>query len=225
MLKDLFQDILYRLSQPLVSLLIRLGISPDILTLLGLLANVLAACFMVSGAMRGFAGAYPPLITGGLFLLLGGFFDILDGRVARMTGKASPAGALFDSVLDRYAELLMFLGIGWMAWTLDQPRSLLAAYLAMSFSIMVSYTRARTEGLGLGGSFGLFQRPERIVLISLAAIVAGLAGQGQWWSKPEAAWQRIFEPALWLVASGAGFTAIHRLFSGYRNLLRRESGP
>jgi len=216
MLKNLFQDLLYRISQPLVRLLIALRITPDVLTILGLLANGWAAWCLVRAAERGFPEAYAGLAQFGGLVLLGGFFDILDGRVARVSGAASPAGALLDSVLDRYAELVMFLGLGWASWSLDQPRTMLSVYLAMVFSIMVSYTRARTEGLGQTGSFGLFQRPERLVLISVAALVTGLLG---FRAKGDASlWQRLMEPALWIVAAGAGFTALHRLLGGYRNL-------
>ncbi|MBI1193088.1 MAG: CDP-alcohol phosphatidyltransferase family protein [Bacteroidetes bacterium] len=221
MLKDLFQDLLYRLSQPLIRLLIALRVTPDVLTLLGLLANGWAAWCLIHAAGKGFPAAYAGLAQFGGLVLLGGFFDILDGRVARVSGAASPAGALLDSVLDRYAELVMFMGIGWAAYSLDQPRTLLAAYLAMVFSIMVSYTRARTEGLGQTGSFGLFQRPERLVLISLAALVCGLLG---FRAKGDALlWQRILEPALWIVVSGAGFTAFQRLYRGYQTLRKTGS--
>ena len=224
MLKDIFQNILYKISQPLVSLIIALRISPNGLTVMGLLANAAAAWVMIQGSREGLPGAYSALLWGGALILLGGFFDILDGRVARLSGKASPAGALFDSVLDRYAELLMFLGIAWMAWQIQQPRSMLAAYAAMGFSVMVSYTRARNEGLGQQGGIGLFQRPERIVLISLAAMITGFWGPSGFWSQPDAAWKWIMEPTLWVISAGAFFTAIQRLHSGYQGLRRNPPG-
>ncbi len=222
MLKDLFQNLLYRISQPLIRLLIALRITPDILTVLGLLANGWAAWCLIKASVKGFPAAYAGLAQFGGLVMLGGFFDVLDGRVARVSGAASPAGALLDSVLDRYAELVMFMGIGWAAYSLDQSRTLLAAFLAMVFSIMVSYTRARTEGLGQTGSFGLFQRPERLVLISLAAIATGFLGLR---AKGDAAlWQTVLEPALWIVVAGAGFTAIHRLYRGYQTLRKKATG-
>ena len=221
MLKRLFQDLLYRLVHPFMGLLLRSNIHPNALTILGLLCNVWALWVWASAADGSWSSAYHGLWQGAVWVLAGGLFDILDGRLARLSGQESSAGALFDSVLDRYAEILMFAGLGWLAWHLDRPGAVLASYAAATMSLMVSYARARLEGLGANGTVGLFQRPERIILVSLGAIVCAIAGNGHWWASPEMAWTFIMEPILWLTAIGAGFTSLQRLVEGYRILQRR----
>ena len=100
---------------------------------------------------------------------------MLDGQVARIGGMKSTFGAMYDSVLDRYSELILFLGICYYLVATHYFLSSLFAFLAMIGSMMVSYTRARAEGLGIECKGGLMQRPERVVLIALAAIGAGVA--------------------------------------------------
>ncbi len=218
MLKRLFQDLLYRISQPLVGLLVRFRVSPDLISLAGLLLNVWAACLFVYGGLQGFEGLYIPVFWGGVILLAGGFLDILDGRVARLRGVESPAGSLLDSVLDRYAEGFMFLGIGGMAWALDQTWVVLLAFSGMLFSFMVSYTRAKTESLQLQEVGGWFQRPERIVLIVIFCLVSGLCGHYHIWPESQKAWSLIFVPGMVVLNIGAATTALQRLYSGYRKL-------
>ena len=111
--------------------------------------------------------------AGGLFLFAG-LFDMLDGQVARMGNMSSIFGALFDSVLDRYSEMIMFLGICYYLVSHDYFLSSLFAFIALIGSVMVSYTRARSEGLGIQNSGGLMQRPERVVLIGVSALVCGI---------------------------------------------------
>jgi CDP-diacylglycerol---glycerol-3-phosphate 3-phosphatidyltransferase len=222
MLKRLFQPVLYRLSQPLVRALVRSGISANALSTWGLLLNAAAALVLGLAATQGFPDLYGWLLPAGGLVLLGGFLDVLDGQVARSGRGASPSGALLDSVLDRYAEILLYLGLGAVAYANGQPRSLLAAYLAISASLMVSYTRARAESLGGSGSEGLFQRPERIVLISLALMAAGLLGLGTERPDPAAIWRMLVEPALWLLAAGAAWTALGRLSAAYRQLKTKQ---
>jgi len=100
---------------------------------------------------------------------------MLDGQVARIGGMKSTFGAMYDSVLDRYSELILFLGICYYLVATHYFLSSLFAFLAMIGSMMVSYTRARAEGLGIECKGGLMQRPERVVLLALAAISAGVA--------------------------------------------------
>jgi len=99
---------------------------------------------------------------------------MIDGRLARLGNMANPFGALFDSVIDRYSEMIMFLGIIYYLISHDYFLSSLFAFIAMTGSVMVSYTRARAEGLGVNCSVGLMQRPERILIIGISAILCGL---------------------------------------------------
>ncbi|MFT7588778.1 MAG: CDP-diacylglycerol--glycerol-3-phosphate 3-phosphatidyltransferase [Limisphaerales bacterium] len=216
MLKKLLQNLVYQLINPLVRLLISFGISPNTLTILGLLGNIISLYFFIK-ATESLPG-YHNLLLAGVFILVGGLFDILDGRVARVSKNTSEAGALFDSVIDRYAELFMFLGLGWYAIHALDYRLLLACFIALSGSLMVSYTRARIEGLGGKSAGGLFQRPERIVLISVALLFLGMAGPNQWFGTSFNYIEKFLEIPIWIVAVGAMSTAIYRLADGYKKL-------
>jgi len=110
----------------------------------------------------------------GVLVLIAGLFDMLDGQVARMGNMSSDFGALHDSVLDRYSELVMFLGICYYLVAHHYFMSSLIAFVALIGSMMVSYTRARAEGLGIECKGGLMQRPERVVTVGLAAIACGV---------------------------------------------------
>ena len=101
---------------------------------------------------------------------------MLDGQVARLGNMSSVFGALFDSVLDRYSELFMFLGICYYLVAHHYFFSSLVAFIALIGSMMVSYTRARSEGLGIQNKGGLMQRPERVILIAVSALVCGITG-------------------------------------------------
>jgi CDP-diacylglycerol--glycerol-3-phosphate 3-phosphatidyltransferase len=135
------------------------------------------------------------LRIGGLLILAGGFCDCIDGNLARSTGKASRFGALFDSTIDRYSEMVMFLGILYYCIVTDAGLTAVAAFVALGGSIMVSYTRARAESLGFEAHAGLMQRPERIVFFGLGALIHPLA----------------FKLAIWAVAVFANLTAMQRL--------------
>ena len=173
-------------------LLARAGVGPNALTLTGLLLNLFVAVVLASG--------YP--MVGGVLVLLANAFDMLDGTLARITGQTTRFGAFLDSTLDRYAEALIYLGV--MVWLFSRGESgpLLAAYLAVVGSLMVSYTRARAEGLGLHGEVGWLQRPERIVLLALALIFH----------------QHLLSPVLWLLAVLTNFTVVQRMIHVKRQL-------
>jgi phosphatidylglycerophosphate synthase len=111
---------------------------------------------------------------GGCIILFAGLFDMMDGRLARVSKQESRFGALFDSVLDRYSELVMFLGICYYLVAQQYFLSSLFAFIAMIGSVMVSYVRARAEGLGIECKGGLMQRPERVLLVGISAILCGL---------------------------------------------------
>ncbi len=138
---------------------VRAGLSPD-------LFNYLGAAF---GAAAGFAFAERELSLGGWLVILGGVADIFDGRIARARGIASPYGAFLDSTLDRFAETFAFAGVALVF--VGRPRALLAVVLALGGSLLVSYTRARGEALGVHGAGGVMQRAERLVLLALGGIL------------------------------------------------------
>ncbi|MBI3768443.1 MAG: CDP-alcohol phosphatidyltransferase family protein [Deltaproteobacteria bacterium] len=147
---------------PLVDALLAAGIRADWVT---------AVQFGISG-LCGVAYARGWLFTAGWLLLTGGTLDVLDGAMARKCGAASARGAFVDSVVDRYGECVVFLGLavhlrdGWALW----------AVLAAAFgAFMVSYTRARGEGLGVACAIGLLQRPERYVIIGGGSLIGSLA--------------------------------------------------
>jgi CDP-diacylglycerol--glycerol-3-phosphate 3-phosphatidyltransferase len=169
--------------EPLVALLSRLGVRADHLTIAGLVLSALSGLAFFEGHSR----------SGSLLLLLAGGCDVLDGELARRAGTASRFGAFLDSTLDRLSEAVVLLGIlgfylrNLLALVLHPERALLqissgldpltwavvafTAALALVGSFMVSYTRARAEGLGLDCKVGWFERPERLALLILAGLL------------------------------------------------------
>jgi phosphatidylglycerophosphate synthase len=143
------------------------------ITLIGLFLNALASAVFILGAEFGERNNHSYVAWAGFIILLGGLMDMIDGRLARVGNLANPYGALFDSVLDRYSEMIMFLGICYYLISYDYFLSSLFAFIAMIGSIMVSYTRARAESLGINCSVGIMQRPERILIVGITAILAG----------------------------------------------------
>lgn len=141
---------------PIERCLVWLRLSPDVLTWIGLL--------MAIGA--GVALAFGYFSVGGWLYLGTGTLDILDGRIARRTGRQSRTGALFDSVVDRYSEFFVFGGL--IVYYRDRLWLLLLTLLALLGSFMVSYLRARGEGLGVSAKVGSMQRPERILYLGVA---------------------------------------------------------
>ncbi len=174
MLKKYGQIIVYKAIQPLIELLIKLGVTPNMITSTGLGLNFLAMIILIYGAEYGARNDYSYVGWAGLTILFAGLFDMIDGRLARVGKMAHPFGALYDSVLDRYSEMVMFLGICYYLVAQDYFLSSIFAFIAMIGSVMVSYTRARAEGLGVECSVGLMQRPERILIIGISACLCGL---------------------------------------------------
>jgi CDP-diacylglycerol--glycerol-3-phosphate 3-phosphatidyltransferase len=176
--------------------LVRWRVTPNALTF----ASFVVACFSAVFFALGNFGA------GGWLYLLTGILDILDGRIARATGKVTKGGAFFDSVMDRYAELVVF---GGLAVYYRGSWAIYVALAAMFGSIMVSYTRARGEALGVQVNIGTMQRPERLfylgVISGLSPIVETLFGHG---ALPP------FVPvvvALGLLGASANVTAVRRI--------------
>ncbi len=175
-LRDKLQQTIYVVINPFVKGLIKIGFTPNLVTITGLVLNIGVAIVFIKGAEEGHRGDLSYVGWGGVLILVAGLFDMLDGQVARLGNMSSKFGALFDSVLDRYSELIMFLGICYYLVAHHYFLSSLFAFIALIGSMMVSYTRARSEGLGIENKGGVMQRPERVVLTGLSAIACGVAG-------------------------------------------------
>lgn len=184
-----------------------LGVSPNMLTALGLLLSAAAAAVIASGQ----------LVAGGLLVLLAGIFDMFDGAMARVSNRATTFGAFFDSTLDRYSESIILLGLliyvtrqtefHTILWPFagEQFWMIIFIFTAMVGSLMVSYTKARAEGLGLECKTGLLVRPERVVVLA-----AGL----------------LFGVSIWamvLLAVLANVTAVERIAYVWRIANRAET--
>ncbi|HEY0609186.1 MAG TPA: DUF4833 domain-containing protein [Chitinophaga sp.] len=173
--RDKLQQGIYVVINPLVKGLIKIGLTPNAVTTIGLILNIGVAAIFIVGAEKSNRGELSYVGWAGALILFAGLFDMLDGQVARLGKMSSKFGALYDSVLDRYSELVLFLGICYYLVAHHYFLSSLFAFIAMIGSMMVSYTRARAEGLGIDCKGGLMQRPERVVLIALSAIGCGVA--------------------------------------------------
>ncbi len=174
MLKKYGQPLVYKALNPFIGLLVRWRVQPNTITTLGLIINTLATVIFIWGAEYGQRNDHSFIGWAGVVILFAGLFDMIDGRLARVGKMASTFGALYDSVLDRYSEMIMFLGICWYLVAHSYFLSSLFAFVAMIGSIMVSYIRARAESLGAHADVGLMQRPERIILIGVSAIACGV---------------------------------------------------
>lgn len=174
LLRDRLQKGIYKVIDPLVRGLIKIGLTPNAVTTIGLLLNIGVAIIFIVGAERGNRGDLSYIGWAGALVLFAGLFDMLDGQVARLGNMSSTFGALFDSVLDRYSESVLFLGICYYLVAHHYFISSIFAFIALIGSMMVSYTRARSEGLGIENKGGLMQRPERVVLIAVSAIACGI---------------------------------------------------
>lgn len=216
--------------QPMVNVLVKAHISADFFTILGLALNLVACLVLIIGAVYGSANALYYVGWGGFFILMGGVCDVFDGQIARTSGQASSFGALFDSVLDRYSELLMFFGLGFFFAKHGFVYVSVALFFALMGSLMVSYVRARAEGLQIECAVGLMQRPERIVLLGIGALLCGLI---TWTSKYEYVITDfslpIFHPVyfviapIFLVAVLANITALRRLHHCYQVTQQKQA--
>lgn len=165
---------IYKILDPFVRLLIRAGFTPNTVTIIGFVLNIGVAAVFVLGGEEGNRGDLSYVGWAGGLILFAGLFDMLDGQVARLGKMGSGFGALLDSVLDRYSELFMFLGICYYLVAHHYLLSSLFAFIGLIGSMMVSYTRARAESLGIECRGGLMQRPERIVLVGTSALACGI---------------------------------------------------
>lgn len=177
--RDSLQKGIYVVINPFVRLLIKCGITPNIVTTIGFLGNVAAAAVFVWAALKAGHGEidYSLVTLAGALIIGFSLFDMLDGQVARLGNMVSTFGAMYDSVLDRYCELFTLGGIAYYFICTGSLVGSLVTFLALVGSIMVSYVRARAEGLDIECKIGFMQRPERVVVTALAALATGITGQ------------------------------------------------
>src|SRR3954471_9820993 len=179
-------------------------ISPNVLTFLGLVINVIAA------VLFGFASAENQqrmFLYAGLVIIGAGIFDMVDGRVARATGQVTRFGAFFDSVLDRYSDAALFFGLLVYYARANRFFYVVLAALVMISCIMVSYTRARAESLIYTCKVGFMERPERLVLLIIGALFNRMA------------------PVLWVIAVLSTITVIHRMYYTWQQTQLTEAVP
>lgn len=176
------------ISQPVAGTLARLGLTPNQVTALGLILNIVAGVLIAFGV----------LIAGAVVMLLGGALDLLDGALARLTHRATPFGAVFDSVCDRYGEGIALFGL--LVWELNRGARLEPALIFATVvgSFLVSYTRARSEGVRMPVKEGLFTRAERVVLLALALLLHDVP--------------YVLVAVLWILAVFTNVTAVQRLY-------------
>ncbi len=172
--RDFLQKIIYVLINPLIKGMIKVGITPNFITTTGFILNVVASLIFIYASEDKTMSDSWLIGCAGAVILFAGLFDMMDGRLARMGGMQSKFGALLDSTLDRYSELFTLFGIA-IYLLRNEPWvwSGVITFFAMVGSVMVSYVRARAEGLDIECKVGLMQRPERVVVTSLGAIVCG----------------------------------------------------
>jgi CDP-diacylglycerol---glycerol-3-phosphate 3-phosphatidyltransferase len=164
-----YKETFRQLIRPLARVLSAIRIRPDALTVAGWILSLGAATLFALGYMK----------TAGAVMLFAGLFDALDGAVARESNRMSSFGAFLDSTLDRLSESAIFVGIVFFYASSARPYEALLAGVAMAFSLMTSYTRARAEGLGFECEVGLLERAGRVVILSLFSLTGFLiAGVG-----------------------------------------------
>jgi CDP-diacylglycerol--glycerol-3-phosphate 3-phosphatidyltransferase len=185
------------------------GVHPNILTTIGVSINI--GC----GVLFGFGEFF----WAGIVLIVANLFDMLDGNVARLTGNVTPFGGFLDSTLDRLSDMVAFLGIMIFYAGNSPQHSLLNVALAgvgMIASVMVSYSTARSEGLGVKANVGFLQRPERVVLLIIGAL-------STWdWSSDNFFANRMPQ-VLWVLAVGSVWTFVHRMYYIWSEFRRLET--
>lgn len=169
-------------------------IHPNMLTFIGLLINVYAAVLLGRG----------DFLAGGLVVLGAGLFDMVDGRVARHTNQVTMFGGFFDSVLDRYSDLALLMGLLVYYASIDRFFYVVLTAVVMTGSVMVSYTRARAENTIPQCKVGFAERPERVVLLIIGALFDRMA------------------PVLWVIAVLSNLTVIHRMIYTFQQAKRLE---
>jgi CDP-diacylglycerol--glycerol-3-phosphate 3-phosphatidyltransferase len=181
----------------------RSRISPNALTFIGLLINI--GCGLLYG--------YGMFFKAGLLMILANVFDMLDGQVARLRGRVTRFGGFFDSVMDRYSDIIVYVGIMvFYARDTEKHSTLLVALtgLALVGSVMVSYSRARAESLDIACKVGFLERPERVVLLIIGSLTEiGPASNPFLHKMPQ---------VLWVLAILSHWTVVHRIYHTWREL-------
>jgi len=149
---------------PVAGLLLRIGLMPNTITLLGLAGNALGAVFLARGNF----------LVGGLLVVVMGPIDALDGAMARLRGESSDFGAFVDSVTDRYSELFIYAGLITFTLYAGQPVMVVLSFLAAAGSVLVSYAKARAESLGFEARGGMLTRLERYLILAPALVLTGI---------------------------------------------------
>ena len=221
MIEKTFRSLAKTILFPIAKGLTAIGVTANMITLLGLFVNAIAAFFLATGR----------LIIGGILILFGGSFDAMDGVVARFSGKDSvnPSGAMLDSVIDRYSEAGIFLGaMIYFHHLSHQPSHRLIGLLGVILvfasvvgSILVSYVRARAEGLQIECKVGLMQRPERIVLLALGVLAQGILSKCFPDNLPLGYNGIILVVVFGFLALTSHITALHRLVFSFSQLNNR----
>jgi len=195
-LTDLARQRFGGVLEPVARVIGRMGISPNVVTLTGSLLNLGVAWVLAQGYLR----------VGGVLVPLVSLFDALDGTVARLMGKRSRFGAFLDSTMDRFSEAILYLGLLIYYTRLGARQEILLIYATIVGSLMVSYARARAEGLGLDCKVGLLTRLERIVILTVALILNQMT------------------IALWVLAILTNFTALQRMYHVWRATHGEDEG-
>jgi len=183
--------------------------SPDVLTITGLVLNGLACAFFAFAGGKGFTSPHM-LRVGAVVALLASIFDMLDGRVARRRGRETKFGAFLDSTMDRYSDMVLYMGLMILYARVDKTPHMVLVWVAAFGSFMTSYARARAESLIPRCTVGLLERPERIVILVLGGLTNRMVA------------------ALWIIAVLSNVTAIQRVVYTYFELkkgwTRAETG-
>lgn len=183
-------------AEGFVSPLARHGVTPNAVTVVGFVLNVVTAAVLATGHLS----------TGGALLFLSGLFDMLDGALARVTAQQSAFGAFLDSLLDRYSEAVILLALIYVFSERGQTPAVLLVYAVAVGSLLISYARARAEGLGVDSKVGIAPRPERVLILGLGLLF-----------NP---WTTI--AALSVLAVLTHVTAMQRLYDVWRQMERKE---
>ena len=159
---DIKRNLAYRITDPIVGILSKKGIQPNALTLINLALNIIAAYVIATGHF----------FLGGVLVLVAGLFDLLDGALARFTKQTTKFGAILDSVVDRISEAAILCGL--LIWYISQQEAslkIVLVFIVLIGSFLVSYIRARAEGLGWQCQVGLFTRAERIIVLAIGLLI------------------------------------------------------
>lgn len=197
-----------RIINAMVRSLASAGVPPNILTSIGVIINV--GCGLLFG--------FGQFFWAGVVLIVANLFDMLDGNVARQTNHVTKFGGFLDSSLDRLSDMVVFLGIMMFYAGNSRQHSLVNVLLAgigMISSVMVSYTTARSEGLGVKANVGFLQRPERVVLLIIGAL-------STWDWNSTSFFANRMPQVLWVLAVGSIWTMIHRMYFIWKEFRRME---